>query len=102
MGVTTAGKIPNESYLIALGLVLHRDLDDHIRIRMMMVMGQYYRGDMTFKHAKKCMVDGERPFESEFAVMNEFGQIVGSYACRSKSLEQVCSCNGCCMFSRLF
>lgn len=85
-----AGKSPEAAYLITLAVVLFRGLDVHVRTRMMMICGSFFRGDMTFKHPKKCMVDGLRPFEAEYAVMNEFGQILGSYACRTKSLEQVC------------
>lgn len=51
---------------------------------------RFLRGDLTFKHVRKCTVGGLRPFEAEYAVVNEFGQILGSYACRKKALEQVC------------
>lgn len=83
------GKSPEAAYLIGLALVVAARLNNHNTTRMMMVTGDTLRGDMTFKLAKKCFADGYRPYESVFTVMNEYNEVAGTWACRTKSLDQV-------------
>ena len=84
-----AGKSPEGPYLIALALVVHNRLDKFLRTRNMMILGDYLRGDNSFKLAKKIMADGVRPFLCVYTVMNEYNEVCGSWCCRTSSLEQV-------------
>ena len=84
-----AGKSPEAPYLIALALVVHNRLDKFLRTRNMMILGDYLRGDNSFKLAKKIMVDGVRPFLCVYTVMNEYNEVCGSWCCRTSSLDQV-------------
>jgi hypothetical protein len=83
-----AGKSPAAQYLIALALVVHNRLHSFLTTRNMMVLGEYLRGDNSFKLAKKIMSDGTRPFLCVYTVLNEYNEVLGSWCSRTSSLDQ--------------
>ena len=56
--------------------------------RVMMVTGEVLSGDMSFKVAKHVCV-GNVKYGATWSVMNEFGELLGVYFCRTKSLHEV-------------
>ena len=56
--------------------------------RVMMATGEVLSGDMSFKVAKHICV-GNVKYGATWSVMNEFGELLGVYFCRTKSLAEV-------------
>ena len=56
--------------------------------RIMMVKGEVLSGDMSFKVVKHLNVAGVT-YAACWSVMNEYGQVLGVYFCRTKSLAEV-------------
>ena len=54
-----------------------------------MITGEVFRGDMSFKLAKKVLCEGVKYFECTYSLANEFNEIAGTWMCRNKSLNQV-------------
>jgi len=74
---------------LAIALADHNRRRTFLTNRMMMIMGNVLRGDMSFKLAKKVLIEGQQFFECTYTSSNEFNEILGTWMCRNKSLNQV-------------
>ena len=83
------GRTPRAQYLQAIVLAQHKRRRPWLVSRMMMITGTILKGDMSFKMAKKIWADGGGQFESIYTLMNEYGQVLGYWFCRNKSVQQL-------------
>ena len=83
------GRIPKANYLQAVVLAQHKRRRPWLVSRLMMITGAILKGDMSFKMAKKIWADGRGQFESIYTLMNEYGQVLGYWFCRNKSVQQL-------------
>eukprot|EP00951_Prasinocladus_malaysianus_P016895 scaffold132287_cov33-Prasinocladus_malaysianus.AAC.3 len=81
-----SGSVPSPSYLLSITLAFHRFRRKPLVARMMMITGQILKGDMSFKLAKKIRADRTGQYTCVFSLMNEYGEILGYWFCRTKSI----------------
>lgn len=48
---------------------------DWLALRMQLIDGRFLKNDLSFKVARKILVDGERVFDCTETIMNEFNQV---------------------------
>ena len=84
-----SGRVPSASYLLAVALAYHRFRRPTLIRRLMMVTGTILKGDMSFKLAKKIRCDRTGQYVCVFSIMNEHGEVLAYFFCRSKSLRDL-------------
>ena len=88
-GAGFSGRAPTAAYILAIALAYHRHRRPVLLRRLMQVTGRILKGDMSFKLAKKIRCARTGQYTCVFSLMNEFGEILGYWFCRSKSLAGV-------------
>ena len=88
-GLGFGGRTPSAPYLLAVALAYHRHRRPTLLRRLMDVTGRILKGDMSFKLAKKIRCARTGQYTCVFSLMNEFGEILGYWFCRSKSLSGI-------------
>ncbi len=83
------GGVPSEETLIKIFKTEMGDREPIMSSWMMQYTGRIIKCDHTHKSAKIVKVNGEKPCEALFSVMNEFNEIMGFYITGGKSMSEL-------------
>lgn len=83
------GTVPSVNFLMNLNKLHLKESTDLKTRYIASLTGSVLCGDHTFKVAKVPHANFERVFEAMFAILNEFGQVIGYWMVCSKSLTEI-------------
>lgn len=82
--------IPSPQYLITQFLNNTKEDAQYMQLWLALAGATFIKLDHTFKVASKVRgQSGEQQWSSVFTIMNEHCQVLGQFACSSKSLDEV-------------
>lgn len=83
------GMVPSEETLVSVFKTEAEKLERHLICRMMQLTGRILKCDHTFKMAKIIKVNGVKPYEALFCIMNENNEIIGFWLAPTTKISEL-------------